>query len=276
MPVAAPADKRFRRTQAKPVRRRRGVLLRTLHAARVIASFVCFAWGTYLLGQQVAHARSLHVDRIVVRGNARLSTREVLDRLRGLRGEHVLNVDLEHWRRQVLSSPWVEYAAIRRVLPSTIEIFVRERQPMAIGRVHDELYLVDSGGNIIDEYGPSYAQFDLPLVDGLSPQKAGQPLVDDRRAELAGRVIAALRSDDQLYRKVSQIVVNDEHDAAVILDGDRALVRLGDDQFRERLQMYLELAPRLREQVPVIDSVDLRIDGRVYVKPVRTSASVMR
>jgi cell division septal protein FtsQ len=89
-------------------------------------------------------------------------------------------------------------------------------------------------------------------------------------------VIAALRRDDQLYRKVSQIVVNDEHDAAVILDGDRALVRLGEDQFRERLQMYLELAPRLREQVPAIDSVDLRIDGRVYVKPVRTAASVMR
>jgi len=276
MPVAAPADRRFRRTQAKPVRRRRGVLLRTLHAARVIVSFVCFAWGVYLLGQQVAHARSLHVDRIVVRGNARVPTREVLDRLRGLRGEHVLNVDLEHWRHQVLLSPWVQYAAIRRVLPSTIEIFVRERQPMAIGRLHDELYLVDSDGNIIDDYGPSYAQLDLPLVDGLSPQKAGQPLVDDRRAELAGRVIAALRRDDQLYRKVSQIVVNDEHDAAVILDGDRALVRLGEDQFRERLQMYLELAPRLREQVPAIDSVDLRIDGRVYVKPVRTAASAMR
>jgi len=120
MPVAAPADRRFRRTQAKPVRRRRGVLLRMLHAARVIASFVCFAWGVYLLGQQVAHARSLHVDRIVVRGNARVPTREVLDRLRGLRGEHVLNVDLEHWRHQVLLSPWVEYAAIRRVLPSPL------------------------------------------------------------------------------------------------------------------------------------------------------------
>jgi cell division septal protein FtsQ len=276
MPVAAPADKRFRRTQAKPVRRRRGVLLRALHAARVLVTFVCFVWGKYLLGHQVAHARSLHVDRIVVRGNARLSTRQVLDRLQGLRGEHVLHVDLDHWRRQVLASRWVEYVAIRRVLPSTIEVFVRERQPMAIGRVHDELYLVDAGGNIIDEYGPAYAQFDLPLVDGLSPQVAGQPMVDDRRAELAGRVIAALRRDDRLYRKVSQIVVNDEHDAAVILDGDRALVRLGEDQFKERLQMYLDLAPVLRAQVPVIDSVDLRIDGRVYVKPVRTALSARR
>lgn len=276
MPVAAPADKRFRRTQAKPVRRRRGFLLRALHAARVIATFVCFVWGTYLLGQQVAHARSLHVDRIVVHGNARLSTRDVLDRLQGLRGEHVLHVDLEHWRQQVMTSRWVEYAAIRRVLPSTIEIFIRERQPLAIGRLHDELYLVDAGGTIIDQYGPGYAKFDLPLVDGLSPQTPGQLMVDDRRVELAGRVIAALRRDDQLYRKVSQIVVNDEHDAAVILDGDRALVRLGEDQFKERLQMYLDLAPRLREQVPVIDSVDLRIDGRVYVKPVRAAASAMR
>jgi cell division septal protein FtsQ len=243
---------------------------------RVIASFVCFVWGAYLLGQQVAQARSLHVDRIVVRGNVRLTTREVLQHLQGLRGEHVLHVDLEHFRQQVLESPWVEYAALRRVLPSTIEVFIRERQPLAIGRLRDDLYLVDASGIIIDQYGPGYAQLDLPLVDGLSPQKAGQPMVDDRRVELAGRVIAALRRDDRMYRKVSQIVVNDDHDAAVILEGDRALVRLGDDQFRERLQMYLDLAPTLRTEVPVIDSVDLRIDGRVYVKPVRTAASARR
>jgi len=53
----------------------------------------------------------------------------------------------------------------------------------------------------------------------------------------------------------------------VILDGDPAWIRLGDDHFFERLQSYLDLAPALRERVPKIDYVDLRFDERVYVRP---------
>ena len=47
------------------------------------------------------------------------------------------------------------------------------------------------------------------------------------------------------------------------------VVRLGDDQFVDRLQSYLDLAPALRERVENIDYVDLRFDERVYVGPAR-------
>ena len=59
----------------------------------------------------------------------------------------------------------------------------------------------------------------------------------------------------------------DSRDAVLILEGDTTLLRVGDDQFVERLQSYLDLAPALRERVPDIDSVDLRFDERVYVRP---------
>jgi len=44
-------------------------------------------------------------------------------------------------------------------------------------------------------------------------------------------------------------------------------VRVGTEQFVERLQSYVDLAPALRERVAAIDSVDLRFDQRVYVRP---------
>ncbi len=66
---------------------------------------------------------------------------------------------------------------------------------------------------------------------------------------------------------MSQVDVTDARDAVLILKGDTALVRVGDDQFVERLQSYLDLVPALRERVPDIDYVDLRFDERVYVKP---------
>ena len=53
----------------------------------------------------------------------------------------------------------------------------------------------------------------------------------------------------------------------MILDGDPALLRLGDSDFVARLQDYLDLAPALRERVSAIDYVDLRFDERLYVRP---------
>ena len=49
----------------------------------------------------------------------------------------------------------------------------------------------------------------------------------------------------------------------------KPLLRVGDSNFVERVQSYLDLAPALRERVPQIDYVDLRFDERVYVRPVK-------
>jgi hypothetical protein len=53
----------------------------------------------------------------------------------------------------------------------------------------------------------------------------------------------------------------------VILDGDAAVIQLWEDHLQPRLQSYIEQAPGLRERVPDIDTVDLRFDERIYVRP---------
>jgi cell division septal protein FtsQ len=92
-------------------------------------------------------------------------------------------------------------------------------------------------------------------------------LIDDARARLAGRVLADLRHRPDLAGRLSQIDVSDPRDAVVILKGDTALVRIGEDRFADRIQSYLDLQGALRDRVPSIDYVDLRFDERVYVRP---------
>ena len=55
----------------------------------------------------------------------------------------------------------------------------------------------------------------------------------------------------------------------LILDGDPALLRVGDTDFVARLQQYIDLAPALHERLAGIDYVDLRFDERLYVRPPR-------
>ena len=194
----------------------------------------------------------------------------------GLKGESVFSADLARYRARLLDSPWVADATMRRVLPSTVDLRVIERAPIAVGRLGDQLFLVDPSGVIIDEYGPQYAQYDLPIVDGLVSSPAqGAPAVDLERARLVARFVDAMASVPAIRQHVSQVDVTDAHNLVAILDQDPVALRLGDRDFAARLQRYLELAPSLKEQIREIDAVDLRFDERIPVsrKPAATVAS---
>lgn len=273
MSVKAPSEKNFRRAKVKPVKRRgvRGWISWRLVGMGVASTLVAYAG--YRAVELVLTAPALAIHRVTVRGNVQLSTGEIHALIDGLAGTSILTADLSAYRRRLLDSPWVEDVAIRRVLPSTIEVFVSERRPIGLSRLGRHLYMVDRRGTIIDEFGPQYSEFDLPIIDGLvRAPGTGQSAIDEARAELAGRVIEALAAQKELAHRVSQIDVRDVHDAVVLLDDDPALLHLGDEQFAERLQYYVELAPALRENVREMDYVDLRFGERVYVRPAGDAA----
>jgi cell division protein FtsQ len=262
--VAAPADKRFRRAENRPGRGGAGWMRsRALRwGAGVLLVLVALAM-TFV---QLSARGVFIVDRVTVRGNSRLSTGEVLMLIDGLKGESVFAADLEQYRARLLDSPWVADATMRRVLPSTIDLRVIERVPIAVGRLGDQLFLVDPSGVIIDEYGPQYSQYDLPIVDGLvSLPSGGGPAVDSERARLVARFVDAIATLPAVRQHVSQIDVSDAHNLVAILDQDPVALRLGDRDFAARLQRYLELAPSLKEQIQEIDAVDLRFDERIPV-----------
>ncbi|MBI2834853.1 MAG: FtsQ-type POTRA domain-containing protein [Acidobacteria bacterium] len=269
MPVPAPADRRFRRAQLRPVRAHRtGFVRPLLGALKRVITLAGIGFAIYLTGRTVLYGSAFQIRTIVVGGNARMSMGEVNAVLAGMRDRNILTTDLDWWRQRLLASPWVADAELRRVLPSTVEVAIVERRPVGVGRLTNALYLIDVQGVVIDDFGPQYADLDLPIIDGLVPAPTGEAAaVDGRRAALAARLLDALGRRPDLARRISQIDVSDEHDAVVILDGDSALVHVGEDQFLERVRAYVELAPTLRQRVAEIDYVDMRFGERVYVRP---------
>ena len=276
MSVKASVEKGFRRARVKPGKRKKNRGRVVLLAVRHLFAIAVVGYAAYRGVNLVVSAAPLQVGRIVVRGNVRLSSGEVEALVHGLYGTSILRANLSACRRRLLESPWVADAALRRVLPSTIEIVVSERRPMGISRIGEQLYLIDRSGSVIDEFGPQYREFDLPILDGLvRPPRDGQPAVDASRADLAARVLDSVAGHREVASRVSQIDVSDLHDAVVLLDDDTAQLHLGEDKFLERLRSYLEVASALRERVPDIDYVDLRFEERVYVRPRGGAAAIV-
>ncbi len=270
-PVAVSADRRFHRAHVKPGRRKTVWRAAVVAVARYgIVLLVLGVIGT----KAVAFARGsdfLKVAQIRTIGHQRVSADDVTRLLAGLGGQNILLTDLEEWRTRLLASPWIREVSLRRALPSTIEVAIQEKQPIAIGRINGQLYLVDERGTVIDQYRPEYASLDLPIVDGFTNEDAGSG-ANQARAALAARVIMALRQKPDVAGRLSQVDVSDLHNASVLLTDDPAELRVGEADFLARVESYLSLAPALRERVVEIDYVDLRFDGRVYVRPAGRTA----
>ena len=129
------------------------------------------------------------------------------------------------------------------------------------------MYLVDDRGEIIDQYGPQYADLDLPIVDGLAV--ARQPRTTSDRCR-TGRTGGARhqRAQSQPGRRPAGVADRRPRSAQRAGDSERGrgghLARR--DQFLERIESYLELAPTLRDRVAEIDHVDVRFENRIYVR----------
>lgn len=268
-----PSDKRFRRAQVRPTGRRGTLWRRARLALKSGATLLVAGLAVWRVVTLVTGSPTFEIAHVVLHGNDRLSRGEAMALVGDLRGQNVLSVGLEKWRQRLLTSPWVEDAVVRRVLPNTIDVAVRERTPMGIARLGRDLFLVDRTGTVIDAYAPTYADLDLPVIDGLgAPPRDGAPVVDAARSALVARLLADVAPHERIASRVSQIDVRDARDAVVLLDGDTVMLRLGDRDFAARLQDYLDVATALKDRMSVVDTVDLRFGERMYVRPGRDEA----
>ena len=133
MRVDTQTDRRFRRAR-RPARRTRGAARWWLRMTRCVCLTGAVVIGAYQAETLLLRAPFLAVDDIVVRGNDQLLESEVLALVSELFGENLLAVDLEAHRQRLVASPWLRDGTLRRILPSTVEVLVTERLPVAVAR----------------------------------------------------------------------------------------------------------------------------------------------
>ena len=270
--VAAPADSRFRRPDVRPARRRSS------------AQLAVARWAAWRSSPALAAARRLAWRSADVLGVAAAGgqpprgprQRAAVDRRGARRSLDGLERQEHPARRPRRVPPAADGLALGRrrdaVARAAVDRRGADRRARADGHrpARQQLYLVDDAGVIIDEFGPQYREFDLPIVDGLvrrRPSGGGRGRCRSA-SQLTQRFLEALRPRRTLRQRVSQIDVSDAHDVVVLLDDDPRCCTWATTRFLERLETYLELAPTLQEQFASIDYVDLRFDERV-VRAVR-------
>lgn len=75
------------------------------------------------------------------------------------------NVDIAAIRQRIEALSWVQEARVSRRLPDTLVVSITERTPVAVWQHEQQLYLVDTEGEVLEEVALD-AMPDLPLIIG--------------------------------------------------------------------------------------------------------------
>lgn len=220
----------------------------------VVLIVVSYFLSIYLYG---VLKRELSLRYLVVAGNTHLSDREVLSLMKVRRGDSLLDISSEDLRRQLLRSPWIKSALIRKELPHTLIIKLKEASPVAILKKAKSLYLVDREGVLLEKItrSPSF----LPVIDlkGTGKRLYKQTL-------LLARVVRSME-----FFNDRDVIITGRRPEDISIKVDGLLIKVGSGQYTEKLRHLIALSDRIhRIKIPV-EYVDLRFKKKLIIKPVK-------
>ena len=267
-PIGVEPDQRYWRSRGnRRVRKAR----RTLHLMRwglVLAVNGIVATALFLSAEKTVDylktTDEFSVTRIEVRGVERASAEDIDVRLKSYTGRNILDLDLKRIEAEVQSDPWVLRAAVRRVLPGTLQVRVEERNPAALAIIADRPHLVDSTGYVI---GPALDGRDarLPVLSGLAKLDE-----DSLRAALIRgvRFVANLqRSSGEFASRVSELDLSRDDRVGVRTSDGGPTILLDPDHLDQNIHTFLELRDAIEHRVGKASYIDLRWRDRISVMP---------
>jgi cell division protein FtsQ len=182
-------------------------------------------------------------------------------------GRSVFMLPLADRRKALLRLSWVKDATVVRLWPNRIAVHITERRPAAFVDIGTECVsrysLIDSDGVILEPPERNY-RFDLPAIGGVRLQEKAAA-----RGARVRRMQTLLNDLGPLRAIVSQSDVSDLDDLKVTVKmRDRAVVLIvGDRNFRDRVQHFLDHYDDIRKRTPNMKVFDLRLDDRITVAP---------
>jgi len=277
MDLDAEQEPAFLRAQ-KRVPVRRGPLPRKaanrLKIALVVVAIGAMAGGLALtLYRYGAHSWRFRLessDQLEIAGIHNVTRAQVMEVMGGDIGRNLFFVPLADRKKQLETIPWVESAAVMRLLPSRLRIEIKERTPVAFAQIGAKIALIDAHGVLMDL--PAGAkQYSFPVIVGMGD---AEPLsTRAARMKIYTQLMRELDSGGARYSQdLSEVDLSDPDDVKVTAadPNGEVLVHLGPSEFLQRYQVYVAHVQEWRQQFQKVRSVDLRYDRQVIVNPDET------
>ncbi len=212
---------------------------------------------------------SLRVARVTLEGNRIVEANELFQLAQVQRGSLIYDIDLKAIQRNLLTQCYVKEATVERNLPSTIQLTVVERTPIALVNRPDFVYLDEEG--VILPHSISKELFDLPALSGID---LGQTIsygsiVHDRRALEALQILKGAKLvNTELYHLISEIEIKNDSNIVFYTAESGVPVIFGDGNIADKLVRLDAFWNQVIQEhgLQNLQYVDLRYDDQVIAR----------
>lgn len=242
--------------------------LRWTHLLGLFFALIVLFLGVAQLYYYLITCDELRIKKVEVISSSPELKQRVEDYLLSRNPGNILICNLDYLRLSLTSLPGVKEVRAEKILPSTLRVEVYPRTPRFY--VHRGLYfLVDEEGKVIrSETEPSDPAF--PVLEDA----ANFNLVYQDKVRLAGQALDGL--EPEARRLIRRLIFKADGQLEVELAEDPVRIIINAENFQEQLSFYLKNREAWAQMFGPLEYVDLRIQGRAYVKPLELSARESR
>jgi len=196
-----------------------------LLSAVVLCCLFIYAYG-YLLSTPY-----FEIKEISVRGLKELTEQDVLTQAAMTPRQNLLSVNVDALAGRISANPWVKNIHVGRELPNRIVLAIKERNPVALVKQSNGLYLMDNEGNVFKKLDKN-DEVDLPILTGVDVKEK-----EKSRLLLSTLNLLQTMSASNRYSYLGTIAeVNVKDVVGVSLLTDTGLyLKLGTDNYEKKL-----------------------------------------
>jgi cell division protein FtsQ len=204
------------------------------------------------------------VRAVEVRGASRVPLERIAAAAAVPLGTNLWRLDTAAVRSRVETLPEVRRAEVVREVPNRVTILVEERRPFTL--VHSgRLHWVDEDGRLVGDEPEAVAP-PVPVISGLSEDEvATMRTAPAPRARAAISLLRTLlRVGGALAAEISEIDMS-RRDGPVLYTVSGIEVRLGSEDWDERLARLAGVLANVAEQGDAVRAIDLRFRDQVVL-----------
>ncbi len=206
------------------------------------------------------------VRTIEIVGNETCTTQAIADASGVHIGDRLMAVNRRDAAEGILNAlPYADAVRVRRRLPDTLVIEVRESEPAAAVLSDGVAYIIDENCKLLEYMPENQFDMDILTVEGMTVSEpvAGKTIgmEDELRLETLGTLLKTF-TDDKLLEHVSELHAERLYDLSFVYDGGLT-VKLGD---ATQLERKLELLDA------VLDKLGSGARGTLELSEVETAS----
>ena len=209
-----------------------------------------------------------NILEIKVVGNQKITSEKIINMSGIIINENAFKIDTKQAIINILQEPYIEKVEIKRVLPSTIEIQVKERQATFMLEFANGYVYINNQGYMLEI---SEEKLEIPIITGyITPVENIVPgnrlQTDDLKKMKAVLKIMETARSNEIEKMITKIDISNDRNYTLILEGEGKTAYLGDaSNINTRIQ-YLKLVIEKEQgkRGEVFVNQDVNTEGAIF------------